>query len=273
MVTDDVFLSGDSVDVYDYTALSGYYYKAADNKEKVLGYSKLAEKVYRSGGTRFIPAYSAYDTTVYTAGTKRTITNYTKSTAYYRGAGSATLYPGDGGYIVGRGNPISGTKQGTQMSVQYYYSSTYGSNYGKMTKRQNPLYAGGAGYSGYAGDGSAGYLRGTGSTYYLREATHGDVYVVSSTEDIVPVGTKITTQLYTRDTSRDITVNLQGTEYPNVYERDEDSDYEYLSVNASTKVSGLYQKSDSYSTIRKVGQKVVFTPAEVKTQVITALIN
>lgn len=271
MVTDDVFLSGDSVDVYDYTALSGYYYKAAANKEKVLGYSKLAEKVYKSGGTRFIPAYSAYDTTVYTAGTKRTITNYTKSTEYYKGAGSKILYPGNGGYIVGRGDEISGTKQGTQMQVQYYYSSIYGSDYGKMQERTNPLYAGGAAYSGYAGNGSTGYLRGTGSTYYLRESTHGDVYVVSSTENITPVGTKITTQLYTRDTSRDITVNLQGAEYPNVYERDEDSDYEYLPVDASTKVSGLYQKSDSYSTIKKVGQKVTFAPAEVKTQEITAL--
>lgn len=235
-----------------------------------MGYSKLAEKVYRAGSSVTIPGYSTYNTRVYTAGSPVTRTTYVESSDYYESDGAAVMYYGDGSYVTGRGSAISGTNQGVATSTTYYYSNpTYGTSYGKMTKTSTSLYLGGSGYSAYAGNGSAGYLRGSSKACYFRKSVAASgVFVKGSSTTVTPIGTCVNppgaTQLYTRDTSKDTTVTALGTEFKNVYERDEDSDFEVTPILRER--SGLFERSEDYTTVKIVGEECTLELAKVTTQ-------
>lgn len=276
IVTDDVYTAGDYKDVYDYTQLNKTLYSAG-TKFKVLAYSKLAEKVYRAGGSVSVPGYKQYGTALYTAGTSLTVNNYTLNNSdYYKADGEETLYLGNGsaGYLVGAS--VTAKLRGSEVGVNLYYiHSTQGSTYTKMVKYDTTLYTSGGDTTYY--NRSNTYVTGRGNSKIVnkRNTSPSAVYVYVSQSSYNLRGTLVNgengIQLYSRDTAQDKSYTSIGSEFTNVYERDEDGDYEVTPVNPNSKYTGLYQKDDNPTRMYALGTKCEFIPAEVKTQEVTTL--
>lgn len=271
-----MYTAGAYKDVYDYTQLNKTLYPAG-TKFKVLAYSKLAEKVYRAGESISVPHYEVYTTPVYTDGEPLTVNNYTLNNSdYYKADGTETLYLGNGsaGYLIGAN--VDAKLRGSKVGVTlYYYHATLGSTYTKMYKYQNPLYTSGGDATYY--NKSNTYVTGRGNSKVVnkRKTSPSAVYVYVSQSSYDLRGTLVNgengIQLYSHDETKDKQYTAIGSEFTNVYERDEDGDYEVTPVNPSSKYTGLYQRDDNPTRMYELGEKCVFTPAEVKTQDVTTL--
>lgn len=250
----------------------------AGSKFKVLAYSKLAEKVYRAGKTITVPYYALYASVVYAPGGSVNRYKAAPSGTYYKSAGTAEAYQGNGAAGNLRGNAISGTNQGGKVGTQYYRKDNYGESYGKMSKVINSLYFGGSAYTHYDGTGSYVVGRGSKVTHYLRETYAAtDLFVVDGDKTYKLLGAAVNgaggTSLYTRDTAKDEQYVAIGAEVTNVYERDEDGDYDVTPVHPAVSYSQTFIKSGETERLYSMGRKCTFTPAEVITQEVTALIS
>lgn len=276
IVTDDVYTAGDYKDVYDYTQLNKTLYSAG-TKFKVLAYSKLAEKVYRAGTPISVPHYKVYETPVYTDGGTLNVNNFALNNSnYYEANGEETLYVGNGssGYLVGTSvtAKLRASKVGTPL---YYIHATQGSTYTKMVKYTTDVYTSGGDETYY--NKSNVYVTGRGDSKVVnkRKTSPSAVYVYVNQSSYNLRGALANgtdgVRLYLRDATQDKSYTAIGSEFTNVYERDEDGDYEVTPVNPNSKYTGLYQKDDNPTRMYALGKKCEFIPAEVKTQEVTTL--
>ena len=172
-----------------------------------LGYSQYYEDVYTVGNSIIVPSYSAYGSNVYLAGS------------------SATYYNGDGdtGYL--RGSSVSVTKQGSQYSNTIYKASSSGV-YRIVSAITTALYYGGSSITYYRGNG--GYITGRGDkitvTRLGRQVT--GLYSKGDSTVYTLLGDKVTSTLYTRNTSQDKTYTVIGDEVDSktLFVRDETLD-------------------------------------------------
>lgn len=274
---DDIFTAGTYKDVPVYKQVDKVLHPAG-SKFKVLAYSKLAEKVFKAGETITVPHYAAYASVVYAPGGAINGYKAAPGGTYYKSAGTAEAYQGNGaeGYL--RGDAIIGTNQGSKVQTQYYRKDSYGENYGKMSKVIGAMYWGGSSYTYYKGNG--GYVVGRGSkvTHNLREPyAAAGLFVVDEGKMYNLLGAAVNgtsgTTLYTRDAANDEQYTAIGAEVANVYERDEDGDYDVTPVHPAVSYSQAFIKSGDTERLYTMGKKCTFTPAKVVTQEVTTLVS
>ena len=122
------------------------------------------------------------------------------STGTLIGSSAGTLYKGNGGYITGRGDSVSVTKQGIKYGGTLYFKS--GDTYYTVS---STLYYAGTTETYYKGNGSSGYLRGTsvtdayykGNTVSLQGAEYENtVFLSGGYKTVTLQGEKISKKLY-----------------------------------------------------------------------------
>lgn len=183
-----------------------------------LGYSQYYEDVYTVGNSIIVPSYSEYGSNVYLAG---------KSETYYNG-------DGDTGYL--RGSSVSVTRQGSDYDATVYRYSDSGT-YRKVSNISTALYYGGTSATYYNGNG--GYIVGRGDTITVSRlgSKVTGLYTKGDSTVYTLLGDKVTSTLYTRNTSQDKTYTVIGDEVDRatLYVRDDSLDDNW--VKASNKCS------------------------------------
>ena len=183
-----------------------------------LGYSQYYEDVYTVGNSIIVPSYSAYGSNVYLAGSSET---------YYNGDGNT-------GYL--RGSSVSVTRQGSEYNATVFRSSSSGT-YRNVSNVSNALYYGGSSATYYQGNG--GYIAGRGDTITVTRLGSRVTGLYSKGDSTVYtlLGDKVTSTLYTRNTSQDKTYTVIGDEVDRaiLYVRDDTLDDNW--VKASNKCS------------------------------------
>lgn len=183
-----------------------------------LGYSQYYEDVYTVGNSIIVPSYSAYGSNVYLSGNSET---------YYNGDGNT-------GYL--RGSSVSVTRQGSDYDATAYRYSDSGT-YRKVSNISTALYYGGTSSTYYQGNG--GYIVGRGDTITVTRLGGQVTGLYSKGDSTVYtlLGNKVTSTLYTRNTSQDKTYTVIGDEadLTTLYVRDDTLDDNW--VKASNKCS------------------------------------
>lgn len=183
-----------------------------------LGYARYYEDVYKLGTSIIVPSYSAYGSNVYLAGSSET---------YYNGDGNT-------GYL--RGSSVSVTKQGSEYDATVFRTSSSGT-YRQVSNISTALYYGGTSSTYYQGNG--GYIVGRGDTITVTRlgSQVTGLYSKGSSTVYTLIGDKVTSELYTRNTSQDETYTIIGDEIDRatLYVRDDTLDD--LWINASNKCS------------------------------------
>ena len=183
-----------------------------------LGYARYYDDVYTVGNSITVPSYSAYNDNVYLAG---------KSVTYYNGDGNT-------GYL--RGSSVDVTKQGNKYNDTIYKASSSGV-YRIVSAITTSLYYGGSSATYYRGDG--GYITGRGDTVTVTKlgSQVSNLYTKGDSTVYTLLGEKVTSKLYTRNTSQDKEYTIIGDEIDRatLYVRDETLDDVW--VKASNKCS------------------------------------
>lgn len=154
----------------------------------------------------------------------------------YLAGSSETYYNGDGntGYL--RGSSVSVTRQGTDYDATAYRYSDSGT-YRKVSNISTALYYGGTSSTYYQGNG--GYIVGRGDTITVTRLGSQVTGLYSKGDSTVYtlLGNKVTSTLYTRNTSQDKTYTVIGDEadLTTLYVRDDTLDDNW--VKASNKCS------------------------------------
>lgn len=173
---------------------------------EVLGYKKFETTLYYAGSKKTVQGYSEYGGDLYMAGsaTNKVGTAHSSGT-YYKGDGAA-------GYL--RGDSVSVTKQGGAIPYTLYIST--GGVYRQL------------GQTGYYGGSSETFYRGNGS-YVTGRGTAVDAIAYKGTlyekgAEITPTSTKIS-GLYRQDDEENWTYTPIGTSMSGLYQRFEEDDF------------------------------------------------
>lgn len=180
--------------------------------------------IYKKGSSKTIYAYMALNKTLYAAGTKQTVQGYSaySGTLYTAGTAvnkigtshsSSTYYKGDGGYITGRGDPVSVNVRGAKYPNRLYVQN--GTSYSLLSVS---LYYDAGPSTYYKGNGSSGYLRGTSV-----DAIEYDGTLYEKGSSVTPVSVKVT-GLYQANDNENWTYTPIGTSYSNLYQRNSEDD-------------------------------------------------